>query len=150
MKKWLRAIRRFGIRWLFLKWLLAQEEINGERCPTYLFRWRLLRVRGRTVYLHHFLGNDWTKDLHDHPKRFITIGIKGSYVEETLKGERLFIAPWLRTFPATYTHRLRATNCWTVAITLKPCREWGFWNRGRWIHWQEYVDSALASLRKDC
>ena len=68
--------------------MLAKEEINGERCPTYLYRWRLLNLFGCKVYLHHFIGNDWTKDLHDHPKRFITIGLTGSYTEETPEGER--------------------------------------------------------------
>lgn len=150
VKSLARAVRRYGWHWLIFKWLLAQEEINGERCPTYMFRWRLLRFRGRTIYLHHFIGNDWTKDLHDHPKRFITIGLKGSYTEETPEGERQYIAPWLRTFPATHRHRLRATNCWTVAITLRPWREWGFWHGEHWIQWEKYVDSTLATLRKDC
>jgi hypothetical protein len=47
------------------------EEINGSnRCPTYLYRWTLLKLwAGRGVYLHHFIGDDWSLDLHDHPKR---------------------------------------------------------------------------------
>lgn len=133
-----------------VNWIFAKEEINGERCPTYLWRWRLLNVFGRKVYLHHFVGNDWTKDLHDHPKRFISIGLSGSYIEEMPTGERAFQAPWLRTFPAEHRHRLKATNCWTLAITLKPSREWGFWNEGRWIQWEQYVNSALGTIRRDC
>ena len=57
------------------------EEINGrERCPTYLYRWTVAKWRGRGIYLHHFVGDDWSRDLHDHPKRFISIGLKGGYV----------------------------------------------------------------------
>jgi len=66
--------------------LFSLEEINGgERCPTYLYRWQLLKTRWFGVYLHHFVGDDWSLDLHDHPKRFVSIGLWGAYVEQTLK-----------------------------------------------------------------
>jgi hypothetical protein len=58
------------------------EEINGHnRCPTYLYRWTILSTRWGKVYLHKFVGDDWSLDLHDHPKRFISIGLRGSYLE---------------------------------------------------------------------
>jgi len=70
-----------------MKWLdklLSKEEINGnEICPTYMYRWTLLKIPfiGR-IYLHHFIGDDWAADPHDHPKRFISIGLLGKYYEE--------------------------------------------------------------------
>lgn len=95
------------------------EEINGRnRCPTYLYRWVMLKTRWFQVYLHHFVGDDWSLDLHDHPKRFISVGLWGWYIEETpfepadSEWARLgpvrtkFSAPWIRTFPAHYVHRL--------------------------------------------
>lgn len=69
-------------RWIDRRFKL--EEINGRNaCPTYLYRWELLRTRWFQVYLHHFVGDDWSRDLHDHPKRFISIGLKGGYTETT-------------------------------------------------------------------
>lgn len=65
--------------------LFQLEEINGaDRCPTYLYRWTLAKVKkwGWGVYLHHFVGDDWSLDLHDHPKRFISIGLKGQYFRD--------------------------------------------------------------------
>lgn len=135
---------------VFSNWLFAKEEINGKRCPTYMYRWRLLSVWLFKVYLHHFVGNDWTRDLHDHPKRFISIGLRGSYVEETPEGEREYIAPWLRTFPASHIHRLRAMDCWTLVVVGRPIREWGFWSNGSWVQWRKYVDSVTATERRDC
>jgi hypothetical protein len=133
------------------------EEINGDgRCDTYLYRWALLTVKKRfSVYLHHFVGNDWSRDLHDHPKRFISIGLWGSYVEETPFYTVGYRAPWIRTFPATHIHRLTvpSKNCWTLVIVLKPVREWGFWHDGRFMHWKSYVygaDTAVADEMKDC
>src|SRR5579872_58435 len=97
---------------LLSKFLDTPEEINGgDRCPTYLYRWNLLSRRGKfSVYLHHFVGDDWSYDLHDHPKRFISIGLWGWYIEERPSGghtiKRVYRAPWFRSFPAQYIHRI--------------------------------------------
>jgi hypothetical protein len=154
------------------------EEINGrERCPTYLYRWMLLQWRGHfAMYLHHFVGDDWSRDLHDHPKRFISIGLWGWYLEETPNADpvhqgtqtcpgypctchggdltraatkvKKYRAPWIRTFGATHIHRLTvpSKNCWTLVIVLKPVREWGFWHMGRFIPWRSYVNGADAEI----
>lgn len=131
------------------------EEINGaNRCPTYLYRWTLLKLgKGIGVYLHRFVGEDWSRDLHDHPKRFISIGLKGRYREETPKGFRVFRAPWIRSFPASHIHRLRLVNgreCWTLVIVLKTVRPWGFWHLGSFIPWRQYVNSDTATSMKAC
>lgn len=50
-------------------WLLfgRPEEIDGAgRCPTYLYRWHLAHVGPVKIYLHRFVGEDWSLDLHDH------------------------------------------------------------------------------------
>lgn len=131
------------------------EEINGERCPTYLYRWELMRVgKFFAIYLHHIVRNDWSLDLHDHPKRFISIGLKGRYIEVTPKGQRTYRAPWIRTFPATHIHRLKLAKpgeeCWTMVIVLRPVRPWGFWHAGTFIPWKRYVRGDIADKMKDC
>lgn len=134
--------------------LFRLEEINGGNlCPTYLYRWTVMATRWFNVYLHHFVADDWSRDLHDHPRRFISIGLWGGYFEDTPTGTRLFYAPWIRTFPAEHIHRLRlvSNSCWTLVIVLKPStREWGFWHAGQWIHWRKYVGSDESKLMKDC
>jgi hypothetical protein len=160
------------------------EEINGaNRCPTYLYRWivygrrkrdsLLARILGQPlfkVYLHHFVADDWSLDLHDHPKRFISIGLKGGYIELTpgyMPEDRLcdrqtvYSAPWIRTFPARHIHRLQmfrkhpdgeVADCWTLVIVLRSAREWGFWHLGKFIHWREYVKpgATIADEMKAC
>lgn len=167
--------------------LFQREEMDGDgRCETYLVRWTLLKLWGGIgVYLHHFVGDDWSRDLHDHPKRFISIGLWGSYVEETptphdadLCGcenhapwcpfnpwatevapivpptrHAVFNAPWVRTFPASHIHRIRLIGgrpCWTIVIVLRTVRRWGFWHRGRWFPWRQYVNSDTATRMKSC
>lgn len=132
------------------------EEINGrERCETYLYRWSLFSRPNCKVYLHRFVGNDWSRDLHDHPKRFISIGLWGSYLEHTPAGQRRYSAPWVRSFPAIHRHRLTTPwgECWTLVIVLRAEREWGFWHDGRFIPWRDYVDGpegGEADQMKDC
>lgn len=150
----------------FLDRCFEREEMDGDgRCPTYLVRWTLLKLPGkRGVYLHHFVGDDWCLDLHDHPKRFVSVGLWGGYVEQTpdvryahhfgaVVKERTYRAPWLRTFPAEHVHRIRLVDgrpCWTLVIVLKTVRPWGFWSWGQWIPWRTYVGSEQATRRKAC
>lgn len=54
-----------------------EEMDGGGRCPAYLIRWELFRCRWFQIYLHRFVGDDLCKDLHDHPKRFVSIGLRG-------------------------------------------------------------------------
>lgn len=149
--------------------IFQREEMDGNgRCPTYLVRWTLLKWwGGRGLYLHHFVGDDWSLDLHDHPKRFVSIGLRGSYVEETpsryrdwwttipaLSMEtRSYRAPWIRTFPAQHIHRIKLIDgkpCWTLVVVLKTVRPWGFWHGWYWIPWRKYVDSETATTMKSC
>jgi hypothetical protein len=137
------------------------EVINGNgRCPTYLYRWELvvMQVLGRktAVYLHKFVGPDWSTDLHDHPKKFWSFGLSGWYDEHTETGVRRFVAPWFRWFPATHKHRLSGPTperpCWTLIVVGHPERAWGFWAGGKWIDWETYVgpNSAEADAAVSC
>jgi hypothetical protein len=139
----------------FLTWAFGNpEEINGHgRCPTYLFRWTLFAVHGWKVYVHRFVGDDWSRDFHDHPKRFWTVGFWGKYLEYTPRGQRWYRAPWIRTFPAEHKHRITTPHrrtCWTLVIVSPTVRAWGFWHNERFIDWRTYVGSALADAMKDC
>lgn len=138
----------------FIEWFFKIEEINGHgTCPTYMYRWTLLRTWWFAVYLHHFVGDDWSRDLHDHPKRFLSIGLLGRYIEETPGRSRTFTAPWIRTFPAEHIHRIRLyerEQCWTICVVFKSVRPWGFWHDGQWIPWREYVTSDTAEQMKSC
>jgi hypothetical protein len=144
--------------------LFKLELMNGDGlCPIYLHRWTLLRALGCGLYVHKFVGDDWSLDMHDHPKRFISIGLWGQYTEQyvvpqrwgTQIQQRVYRAPWLRTFPATHIHRITGPTpekpCWTLVLVLRASRPWGFWtNRWTWIPWKKYVGSDRAKQAKSC
>jgi hypothetical protein len=143
--------RRRSMTWL--NRLFRLEQINGgTRCPTYLYRWTVFQPRwgwlkGFGIYLHRFVAEDWSRDMHDHPKRFISVGLSGGYVEHTPNGSRTYRAPWIRSFPAKHIHRItlgQDKECWTLVIVLRATRPWGFWHAGSWIPWKEYVFGTHA------
>lgn len=132
------------------------ETVSGDGlCPVYLYRWTLLRLFGCGLYVHKFVGDDWSLDMHDHPKRFISIGLKGWYCEETPESLRIYRAPWIRTFPASHIHRITGPTptqpCWTLVIVLRATQPWGFWtDRYTWIPWRKYISSDRAHQAKSC
>ena len=120
----------------------------------YLIRWTLWRgLYGRALYLHHIVASDWAGEPHDHPKTFTSIGLWGSYTEETysrtfelrelgrtthyttqvrlkLTNTRVHTAPWIRQFPAPHTHRLmvdEGKSCWTLVYVGHKEQDWGFY-----------------------
>ncbi|MXY66963.1 MAG: hypothetical protein F4Y47_00170 [Acidobacteriia bacterium] len=117
-----------------------------------LRRWTLLRgPAGRALYLHHFRCAD-ARSLHDHPKRFASILLRGGYVEETAnpaplpqewpfgRRRRQFRAPCVRSFEASHLHRIRPLpgGCWTLVLVGPKVREWGFVHNDEWIHWRRW------------
>jgi hypothetical protein len=155
-----------NLRQRFAAWLaqrFPREEINGgNTCPTYLFRWELFRRGDYAVYLHHFVGDDWALDAHNHPKRFISIGLWGSYVEHVYLGVdeydqdiwevRRYRAPWIRTFPASHAHRITVDpgqGAWTLVAVLKAVQDWGFYWGGTLVQWRLYV-TQFNQTRKAC
>jgi len=126
----------------FIYRLLRKERINGG------YRWRLASIGWFGVYLHHFVDDGWLRDMHDHPYRLISIGLLGKYREETPSGVRIYRAPWVRSFPASHIHRIVMVDggsCWTIMITLKPVRSWGFWTPAGWRPWHKYVNTNTTS-----
>lgn len=148
------------------------ERINGDgACETTLYRWTLARAFGCAAYLHRFVADDWSSDFHDHPRRFVSIGLRGGYIEVTPDPKhhrptfggawRPFVAPWARSFPAEHRHRIllladpnhpgRSRECWTLVFVGRLSRPWGFWHEGDWIPWRQYVeDKGLVESVKSC
>jgi len=137
--------------------LFHLEEMDGDgECEIYLRRWTLFSFSLTkkspsllSVYLHHFVGDDWARDLHDHPKRFWSFGLWGRYIEETPSKSgygttsKMYFAPWFRTFPPKHIHRVRLVDgvpCWTLVVVGWPKRDWGFWHKGVWVPWEYYVN----------
>ena len=126
-----------------LDFLFGPPTIIGEN---YLLRWVVLSTRWGGIYLHKIVGDDPSPHMHDHRKRFISIGLRGCYIEETPHGiwrkKERFTAPWMRSFPYTHKHRLLLPGepCWTLCIISAKRRDsWGFFRGGAKVDHKEYL-----------
>lgn len=131
------------------------EHIGGEGDP-YLLRWHLRRDRvNGNEYLHHMRRNDDDRALHDHPWDNTSIILSGC-VEEVMAGDRFpgqetyqrgqsrFLYPgMIVTRKAEDAHLLRIVGdepVWTLFITGKNVRSWGFHTKDGWVHWLDFPD----------
>jgi len=140
--------------------------IGGEEDP-YMRRWHLIpRNRFCNVYLHHFLRSDDDRALHDHPWWSVGVIVKGSYIEmlphpslpegvHLMRHRRRFRPVFRR---ATQSHRVQLIGhysghpqpVWTVFVTGRRVREWGFHCPKGWRHWSEFTDVTGRKIGKGC
>lgn len=112
---------------LILKW---REKLGLPTCP-YLIRWRV-ETRFGSVRLHHWLGPDDGRAFHDHPWWFVTLVLRGGYTDKSPEGEEHLRAGAVKYRPALHRHTVvpDAGGCWTIIVTGKRMRSWGFWANG--------------------
>ncbi len=160
------------IEW-FLKLLSGEPHfVIGRSEGPYMLRWYLLpRNPWFNVYLHKFLRDDDDRALHDHPWNFVSLMIKGSYIERRPNPYRdwpefdpEFIdskrgSPSIAFRRATDKHRVTlarnpdgsAKPCWTIVVTGSKIREWGFWCPKGFVHWQDFCASDnKGNVGKGC
>lgn len=127
--------------------------IIGDPQNPYMLRWWLIpRNRfGFNIYLHKFLRSDDDRALHCHPWWSMGMILRGKYIEHMpadpaawRNGDRRTIQrtrrAWRPVFrSARHIHRVELyipkpenfygpkEPVWTIFITGKPVREWGFW-----------------------
>jgi hypothetical protein len=144
----------------------------GGRDNPYLLRWYLIpRNRWLNVYLHKFMRDDDDRAMHCHPWWFISILIKGEYAEHRgIPGEYHGLpmvsfsrverrAPSIAYRRATDRHRIelrkfmhvRPIPCWTIVITGRKLREWGFYCPKGFVPWHEFVaQEDHGNIGKGC
>lgn len=114
----------------------------------------LRRIGG--IVVHHIDGPDPGLDMHDHPWSFITIILRGGYIEEAAHTTVLNIAAergygvhstirrWRRwsihRMPLTVAHRIIHADQDTLTLMLRwrKVRTWGFYTPAGWVSWEDY------------
>lgn len=124
----------------------------------YLTRYTLIDRSNWQLCLHVFHRSDYP-DFHDHPWNFLTLVLWRGYIEHFPDGKTRRVWPGMILFrPATHQHWVELVKGHHVcnhsferphlesyekrAITLvfmgKRKREWGFWLKGKFLHWLDY------------
>lgn len=149
--------------------LFRKKVIERDKDVPYLIRWNLFGL-GKdssffSIKVHKILVSDFDC-LHNHPWAFMTILLKGSYVETTLIGKKPFAlaatngwkdlkfceknlewtinkkfnAGSILYRPANWYHKLEVVDpVWTLVFTFKKVQPWGFLTLKGWVHWSRFV-----------
>lgn len=97
------------------------------------------------IFIHKFLKSD-PDDMHDHPWCFISIPIYPGYWEYLENNKK---AIWRGPFNLKYAsantfHRVELHKdynyCWSIFISGKQIRDWGFKTDNGWINNEKYLD----------
>jgi hypothetical protein len=112
----------------------------GGRSGIFLRRYTLLKSRWFAVYLHRFFRGDADQCLHDHPWWFISIVLCGGYWEAMPDGRHWRRPGSILWRPARTAHRIDLEpgkrTTWSLVITGRKSRDWGFYEPGGWVKWQ--------------
>ncbi len=120
--------------WLFWKKQIIKRE-SGE---TYLYRRIIFRSPFGSLMFHKIYLTD-NDCLHDHPWGFMSIILKGGYVEHTKTGSKLYGVGSILLRKPEFAHRLEVWQpTWTLVFTTPKKRTWGFWTPKGWIRWIYY------------
>lgn len=101
-----------------------------------MIRWRL-EFRSWSVRVHHWLGPDDDRAFHDHPWWFGTVVLRGGYTDVSPAGSEHLRAGNVRFRRAVHRHTVVPDRggAWTVIVTGRRIRPWGFWDHltGRFV-----------------
>lgn len=155
-------------RWVIAKAAKRDPDVLiGGRENPYLLRWWLIpRNRWFNVYLHQFKRSDDDRALHDHSWINASIVLtEPGYTEvsplcprEMKRKAGVFTTMVKRTARpagsivvrrATAAHRLELhrdsggeISIWSLFLTLRVKRTWGFWCPRGWRKWHEFVENT--------
>jgi hypothetical protein len=123
-----RTVPGKGLPGLKLAWA---EKLGLPQCP-YVIRWRV-QTRIGSVRVHHWLGPDDDRAMHDHAWWFLTLVVRGSYADRNPDGDDLLSAGSVRFRRALHRHTVipGPAGAWTLLVTGPPVRAWGFWRDGK-------------------
>lgn len=146
-----------------MSWPSLKPFVIGPDDDPYLKRWFIIpRNRWFNIYLHHFHRSDDDRALHDHPWRNLSILLSGSYLEHLQNGDVKLRKPWrpwafwrLPRRGPTFAHRVELIDgqkVWTLFLTGRKVRTWGFLCPRGWIPWTEFVEETPGgnAIGKGC
>jgi hypothetical protein len=138
VKNWFRSRKyRSGTSWCFWRWTDVQTE--------YILRLHLVKTPWFAICVHWLNKPDPDPHLHDHPVSFLSLILRGFYVErrEDLdgKGERYVGNVVWNFIRATTRHRIDRVAQGTVTLCFMgpKVQDWGFFVPGRGkVFWKDY------------
>lgn len=116
-----------------LRRFLPHKEIGWQEIGEVFYRYQLLKTNWLNVYLHQLDAPQWHPvGCHDHPWWFVTVLLKGGYLEKQNHGDE---ARLKRRYPgqilyrpASHAHDVITPfgRSWSLVVTGRKAHKWGF------------------------
>lgn len=138
------------------RWGFMNRRVIAEGDNVYLDRLSLITTPWFSIKLHRIYRPDQQRDLHDHPWNFLSIVLRGEYIEDVpcradcplvshRKGNHREVRHirWFNLKKATDLHAISWVSrrpVWTLVLTGPRKRDWGFFVESlkRWVRWDKY------------
>lgn len=105
----------------------------------YLRRYFILESKWLRIYLHRIGASDADPCMHDHPWWFVSIILRGGYLEHTPRGILRRRPGNVAYHPLGWLHRLElSAPAWTLLIGGPVERQWGFMTPSGWQSFEDY------------
>lgn len=145
---WLRAWHR-GYTWRGIEFMTVESIPDARDLSVEYLRRRTIvgSEGGMSIYVHHIRQPDADRDLHDHPRPFLSLILRGGYTESirpswgSVARERRHRRFGVNVMPRGRAHRIESIRPNTTTLLfLGPRRgEWGFWTDRGWVYWRTYI-----------
>lgn len=136
------------LRWL--NRLLGRSDVYFG-AALYMRRWRIGPRRWFGLRLHHIVRSDRDSELHDHPFSFVSIILRGGYLEHRADGSATWYGPGSIIYRSAETpHRLELSRpTWTLVIRGPLRRTCGFMTARGWVPWTTFVQESRDGQHLD-
>lgn len=121
-----------------MKVVIWGQRLGRPECP-YMRRW-VLDVGLFSVRVHHWHASDDDRAFHDHTWWFFTLVLEGRYTDVSPAGRELMSPGRIRFRPALHRHTVEVHpgGCWTLLLTGRKSRRWGFYPGGKFKRSEKY------------
>ena len=133
-------------------WGFMNRRVIAEGDNVYLDRLSLITTPWFSIKLHRIYRPDQQRDLHDHPWNFLSIVLRGEYVEDVPCLHKVYAQKayrevrhirWFNWKKAEDLHAISWVSrspVWTLVVTGPRRRVWGFFveKLKQWVAWDKY------------
>lgn len=116
----------------------THDKVGIPLCE-YLERW-ILQFKNFSLRLHRWLGSDDQRHHHDHEWWYISLVLWGIYDDITPTGtiRRYPLSIAFRSATSQHKVKLVSKTCWTLLLTGRKERNFGFWVNGKFRKRNKY------------
>jgi hypothetical protein len=138
-------------REVYRRWRLGGFEYRSDLIGgDYMRRWTVT-TPWFSLRLHHILRSDLDRHHHDHPFSFVSLILRGGYVERSPGGPPRVCRPGtvvVRRAEDLHSLTLLGESAWTLVAATPRRKRWGFDTEDGWVFAGEYDAWKRAALTR--